>query len=336
MTNIIKSQKLIMTKYGENFRDCIEIIDDHIEGPEEDQILVKNIYAGVNGVYDLNMVRNKVSYIQFSPPHDLGIEAVGVIIKTGRKIRDLKKGDYVSTWSIGGGYKHYQLLRKEFVTKIPEATPEILTLLPTGISGMIGIEQVGQMTSNEVIAISAAAGGLGHLIVQFAKMKNNHVIGICGSDLKEEAIRELGCDRIINYNKEDLNKILTEEYPSGINIAYDSVGGKVFDAFINNLSVKGRLIISGYTSEVGKPWEQIVGPRIYEKLYFKSASVRGFINPHFLEFHEEAKKRILRMYQSNKLKVLVDNSYFNGLKAVPDAVEYLLSGKNIGKVVIKF
>ncbi len=336
MNTTINSQKLIMTKYGENFRDCIKVVEEDINEPDDDQILVKNFYAGVNGVYDLNMIRNKVSYIKFTPPHDLGIEAVGEIIKVGRKIKDLKEGDHVSTWSVGGGYKHYQLLKRQFVTKVPNATPEILTLLPTGISGMIGIEQVGEMKSNEVIAISAAAGGLGHLIIQFAKMKNNHVIGICGSDIKGEFIKELGCDRVINYNKEDLNKVLIEEYPKGINIAYDSVGGKVFDAFLNNLAIMGRLVISGYTSEVGKPWERIEGPRIYEKLYFKSASVRGFINPHYEEFHDEAKGRILDMYQSNKLRVLVDKNDFTGLDSIPDAVEYLLSGKNIGKVVIKF
>ena len=86
MNTTINSQKLIMTKYGENFRDCIKVVEEDINEPDDDQILVKNFYAGVNGVYDLNMIRNKVSYIKFTPPHDLGIEAVGEIIKVGRNI----------------------------------------------------------------------------------------------------------------------------------------------------------------------------------------------------------------------------------------------------------
>ena len=127
MNTTINSQKLIMTKYGENFRDCIKVVEEDINEPDDDQILVKNFYAGVNGVYDLNMIRNKVSYIKFTPPHDLGIEAVGEIIKVGRKIKDLKEGDHVSTWSVGGGYKHYQLLKS-----LPES-PQ----MPTGYPGMM-------------------------------------------------------------------------------------------------------------------------------------------------------------------------------------------------------
>ena len=335
MNKYSKSQKLIMIKYGEIFKNCVQIVNDRIIEPLTGQILVKNLYAGVNGIYDLNMIRNKVSYIKFSPPHDLGIEAVGIVEKVGQNTDGFKKGDYVSTWSIGGGYRNFQTLNTNNVIKIPVASPEILTLLPTGISGMIGIEQVGELKSNEVVAISAAAGGLGHLIVQFAKLNNNHVIGVCGSQEKKDCIEKLGCDRVINYNEEDINLVLKKEYPDGINIAYDSVGGHVFDAFLNNLAIKGRLVISGYTSEVGKPWEQITSPRIYEKLYFKSASVRGFINPHYEDFHLEAKTKILKMYKNNQLRVIVDKNIFEGLESITNAVDYLLSGKNIGKVVIK-
>ncbi|MBT5239449.1 MAG: zinc-binding dehydrogenase [Rhodospirillaceae bacterium] len=330
-----QSRKLIMTQYGEDFAACTAIVDAEIGEPGPGEVLIRNVYAGVNGVYDLNMVRDAVSYISYTPPTDLGIEVVGRIEKLGPDVSDFAVGDSIATWKVGFGYRDYQVAETSRLYKVPAASPEISCLMPTGISGMVGIEQVGEMTTGETIAISAAAGGLGHIIVQVAKKAGNHVIGICGSDDKAARLTEIGCDRTINYRDEDVDEVLKREYPKGIDIAYDSVGGVIFDAFVNNLAVKGRLVISGYTSEVGKPWEQVTSPRIYQKLYFRSASVRAFINPHFEEFHPDAARRLIGMYQRDEIEVFVDPVEFIGLEDVPGAVEHLLSGKNLGKVVVK-
>lgn len=335
MTIPARARKLIMTQYGEDFAACTKIVETDVEQPGQGEVLIRNVYAGVNGVYDLNMVRDAVSYISYTPPTDLGIEVVGRIVSVGPGVEDFKVGDCVATWKVGTGYRDYQVAETSRLYKVPAATPEILCLMPTGISGLVGIEQVGELKSGEVIAVSAAAGGLGHIIVQMAKKASNTVIGICGSEEKSDRLRAIGCDRVINYKTEDVGGVLKTEYPGGIDIAYDSVGGGIFDAFVDNLAVKGRLVISGYTSEVGKPWEQVTSPRIYQKLYFRSASVRGFINPHFEEFHPAAAERLIGLYQRGELEVFVDPKPFTGLEDVPAAVEHLLKGKNLGKVVVK-
>lgn len=335
MTTPNKARKLIMTQYGEDFAACTAVVDAEIEKPGYGEVLIRNVYAGVNGVYDLNMVRDAVSYISYTPPTDLGIEVVGRIVEVGPGVKDFVVGDCVATWKVGTGYRDYQVAETGRLYKVPAATPEILCLMPTGISGMVGIEQVGELKSGETVAVSAAAGGLGHIIVQVAKKASNTVIGICGSYEKAERLKEIGCDRVINYRTEDVSEVLKAEYPKGLDIAYDSVGGAIFDAFVDNLAVKGRLVISGYTSEVGKPWEQVTAPRLYQKLYFRSASVRAFINPHFEEFHPDAANRLIGLYERGELEVFVDPTPFVGLEDVPAAVEHLLSGKNLGKVVVK-
>jgi len=326
---------MIMTQYGEDFAACTAIVDAEIDEPGYGEVLIRNVYAGVNGVYDLNMVRDAVSYISYTPPTDLGIEIVGRIEKLGPGVRDFAVGDCVATWKVGTGYRDYQVAETERLYKVPAATPEILCLMPTGISGMVGIEQVGELGTGETVAVSAAAGGLGHIIVQVAKKAGNHVIGICGGGEKSKRLSEIGCDRVIDYRNEDVGEVLKGEYPRGLDIAYDSVGGAIYDAFVDNLAVKGRLVISGYTSEVGKSWEQVTSPRLYQKLYFRSASVRAFINPHFEEFHPDAARRLLDLYERGELTVFVDPTPFEGLESVPDAVNHLLSGKNLGKVVVK-
>ncbi|MCS6948159.1 MAG: zinc-binding dehydrogenase, partial [Steroidobacteraceae bacterium] len=149
------------------------------------------------------------------------------------------------------------------------------------------------------------------------------------------ALRALGCDRVVNYRDENLRAVLEREYPRGIDIAYDSVGGEVFDAFLDHLAKRGRLIVSGHTSDFDQPVEHIAQPRIYRKLYWKSASVRGFQNQAFPEFFDEAARRLLAWHAAGRIRVLVDPRPFHGLESVADAEEYLLSGQNLGKVVVR-
>jgi hypothetical protein len=328
-------RKFILTRFGDDFRACTAIVETPWQDPGEGEVVVRNIYAGVNGVYDFNMMRNAVSYIKFDVPTDLGIEVVGRIVAVGRNVTGFKEGDAVATWKVGSGYRDYQVADVSRLYPIREPSPEILTLIPTGVSGLVGLERVGEMNTGQTIAVSAAAGGLGHIVVQLAKRAGNHVIGLAGSDEKIALLRRIGCDRPINYNAEDVDAVLKAEYPRGIDIAYDSVGGRTFDILVDNLGIRGRIIISGYTSEVGKPLQMVTAPRPWTKLYFKSASIRGFINPHFQEFWPDAAERLLAAYYAGDLTVVVDPTPFVGLEAVPDAVAQLMAGRNRGKIVIR-
>ena len=173
------------------------------------------------------------------------------------------------------------------------------------------------------------------MVVQIAKLAGCHVIGLTGSDAKLDLLRSLGVDRAINYRSDDLREILTREYPRGLDIAYDSVGGEIFDAFVDHLAMRGRLVISGHTSDFDKAIENVAQPRMYRKLYWKSASVRGFQNQAFPEFFDAAARRILDLHYEGRLRALVDPTPFVGLEQVADAVEHLLAGRNSGKVVIR-
>jgi hypothetical protein len=113
------------------------------------------------------------------------------------------------------------------------------------------------MKSQEVVLVTAAAGGTGHIAVQLAKLAGNHVIGTCSSEAKAQLLRELGCDREINYRTEDLDRVLKQEYPKGINLVFDCVGKEVFDTCVDNLAVRGRLVAIGFISEYAKNPERV-------------------------------------------------------------------------------
>lgn len=329
-------KKLVAKQFAQDFKSAIEIVELPILEPALDEIVIRNKFAGINAGFDTLICRGDVSYVNLTPPFDLGVEAVGEVVAIGDDVTDFQVGDAVVTTVRGGGYREYQAINANLAIKVHEATPGVLTLMPTGVSAMVALEQVGEMKSQEVVLVTAAAGGTGHIAVQLAKLAGNHVIGTCGSDAKGQLLRELGCDRIINYRTQNLNQVLKQEYPNGVNLVFECVGKQVFDTCVDNLAVRGRLVVVGFVSEYAKNIEQVTQPRIYHKLFWKAASVRGFLMPLYKEYMVEARDRLLNLFYTNKLKVAVDSTPFHGIESIPAAVEYLLSGQNCGKVVVRF
>jgi hypothetical protein len=329
-------RKLIAQQLSQDFKSAIALEALPIPEPAPNEIVICNKFAGINAGFDTLICRGETPYLNLTPPFDLGVEAVGEVVAVGGDVNDFKVGDAVATTVRGGGYREYQAIAANLAVKVREATPEVLTLMPTGISALVALEQAGEMKSQEVVLVTAAAGGTGHIAVQLAKLAGNHVIGTCSSEAKAELLRALGCDRVINYRTENLDRVLKQEYPKGINLVFDCVGKEVFDTCVDNLAIRGRLVAIGFISEYAKNPEQVTQSRIYHKLFWKAASVRGFLMPHYAEHMVEARDRLLDLFYTGKIRVAVDPTQFRGIESIPAAVEYLLSGKNCGKVVVSF
>lgn len=329
-------KKLIAQQFSSDFQSAIAIVEVPIPTPNSGEILIRNKFAGINAGFDTLICQGNIPYINLTPPFDLGVEAVGEVVAIGEAVENFQVGDAVATTGRGGGYREYQLIPAQLAFKVTAAIPEILTLMPTGISALVALEQAGEMRSQETILVTAAAGGTGHIAVQLAKLAGNHVIGTCGSDAKAQLLQELGCDRIINYHQEDLNAVLQQEYPNGINLVFDCVGGTVFDTCLEHLAVRGRLVTVGFISEYAKVPQAVSQPRIYHQLFWKAASVRAFLMPHYAEHSVTARDRLLNLFYTHQLRVAINPTPFHGIEAIPIAVNYLLSGKNVGKVVVQF
>jgi|SRR5688572_7997822 len=327
-------RKLALERLTGEFRSSTRIVDVPWTDPGPGQVAIRNRFAGCNAVFDQNLCRNAVRYVNVVPPYDMGIEAAGEVVAVGPDVADFRPGDAVVTTKLGAGYREYQVADVKRVLHVREVSAEIVALIPTGVSALVALEQIAGLRSGETVIVSAAAGGLGHIVVQLAKLAGNRVIGLTGSDAKRAVLASIGCERVINYREENLREVLAREYPNGVDVAYDTVGGEIFDAFLDHLAMRGRLIISGHTSDFDKPDDPVMQSRLYRKLYWKSASVRAFQNPAFPEFFDDAARRILDLYYAGKLRVLVDPTPFRGLESVADAVEHLLAGRNSGKVVV--
>lgn len=327
-------KKLIAAQLTPDFRAAAEIVEEPMPEPGLDQILIRNLYAGVNAT-DVNITAGRYAP-GAQPPLDLGAEAAGEVVATGKSVKRFSEGDHVVTSTMGGGYREYHLAKAHNAVPVPEASPEALSIMVSGITASIALEEVGDLASGETVLVTAAAGGTGQYAVQLAKQAGNHVVGTCGSAEKADLLRSLGCDRPINYREEDVAAVLHEEYPDGIDLIYESVGGELFDMCVEALAIHGRLLIIGYVSEYVSGVAHVEQPRIYTKLLPRSASLRAFFLPQFAKHFQAHVERLLQMQKAGDLHVAIDETEFRGVESVVDAVEYLHSGQSRGKVIVRF
>ena len=328
-----ENRKIVIERLGTSFRDCTRIVSEPVRAPAEGEILIRHRLAGVNGVYDQMMCANQVLHTPVEPPADTGVEAAGVVAETGPGVSDLRVGDAVITVGAGGGYRLWKTCAADAAIPVPDISRELVALIPSGVSALLALEVTGEMGSGEIVCITAAAGGLGNIATQLAVLAGNHVVAVCGSREKADWLRSVGAARVIDYREESLADVLKAEYPEKIDLALDSVGGPVFDALAEQLAPHGRLVVCGATADRLPP-ERVTRERIYHRLYWKAASVRGFMNWRFADHFPAARKKLLDLLHAGRLQPLVDPTPFVGLESVADAVDYLLAGRNLGKVLV--
>ena len=233
-----------------------------------------------------------------------------------------------------GGYREANVGPVSQFAKLPALEREWLALASTGVSALLALEQVGQVKDGETVAVSAAAGGLGHIIVQLAKLRGCRVLAICGGERKAAFVRSLGADRVIDYKAENVAAVLGAEFHNAIDVAIDTVSGGIFDALLDNLAVHGRMVAGGAAQDLdGKP-EIVTAPRVVHKIYYKAASIRGFMNGLLTEHWPAAREKLFALRTAGKIAVTFDDVPFHGLPAVYDAVERLLTGASMGKVMV--
>jgi NADPH-dependent curcumin reductase CurA len=325
---------LRMDRFGSSFRDAADIVGLPLSEPGPGEIRVRNRHCGVNGIFDTQIARNAVDYVTITLPTFTGVEAIGVVDAVGEGVAGFAVGDAAVSVRFTGGYREASIGPEAQFIKVPAAKREWLALASTGVSAFLALDQIGDLKDGETVAISAAAGGLGHFMVQLAALRGCHVVAVCGGKRKCDFAATLGAKRVIDYKTEDVAAVLAAEYPKGIDVAVDTVSGAIYDAFLANIAYHGRLVVGGAASDLeGRP-EMVTAPRIAHAIYYKGASVRGFMNGLLTPHWPAARETMFRLFAEGKIAVTFDDVHFEGLPGVYDAVERLLSGQSMGKVVV--
>lgn len=330
------SRKIVCKKLSTNFRECTEIVSFTPRALKSGEVLVQVKYVGINAS-DINYTNG--AYLPgVQPPFDCGFEAVGIVTEVGPGVKTLKKGDAVASMSYGA-FAEQIIAMERVLIKVPAAVPATLPITVCGLTASLALEHVGQMTHGETVLITAAAGATGQFAVQLAKLAGNHVIGTCSSADKVEYLKSIGCDRPINYREENVFDVLKKEYPKGVDLVFESVGGDMFETCVNNIARKGRIIVIGAIAgyQDSSSWKHKATKAttpLPSKLLAKSASVRGFfLNDYFSESQKHTKKLSI-LVQRGLLNAGVDPSKFYGLEDIPNAIDYMYERKNIGKLIV--
>lgn len=338
---------LVAEATGQSFSQVAQVRTLPTPTVDPDEVLVRVMFAGVNGGCETFRARGEHAFLgntKSTEPFGLGAEGVGVIAAIGSEVTDLAVGDAVCF--VGEAFAEYSKCKAATLWSIPEPAPEYVGLRISGLTACAMLEQTGQLQKGETIFITAAAGGAGHFAVQFAKLAGCTVIGTCGSKKKEEALERLGCDHVINYKTTDVAVELKRLAPNGLDAVLEGVGGKMLQIALENLAPEGRLLQVGYISEYPHNPEAEVESSKNEvdasELFWKSQTIQrgkqtiyGNAWPKDYGAVAGSKDRVLGLFAEKKLKSLIDDEKFSGLESVSGAINHMLSGNSIGKVIVK-
>ena len=228
--------------------------------PAPGHVLVKVLVAGIQasdiiqmsgGYGALQSQRPVTEFTGDVQPGDLGCEGVGYVTAVG--IGDAlvwPVGTTVAWWGYGTAFREEASLPVASLIRVPDARPEWTVLPVSAMTAVGGLELVGRMRPGMAVLVTGAAGGTGHIAVQWAKrMHGARVAGTCGSDAKAALLRSLGADVAVNYRTQDVVETLRAAFPAGFDVIYEAVGGRVGADARRLLAKTGVVIGIGSVSE---------------------------------------------------------------------------------------
>jgi len=309
-----------------------KLVESPIPEPNDGELLVRTTFLSVDP-YMRGRMNDRKSY---AAPVQLGEVMTGGT--TGRVIASnndkYKPGDdVVGQW----GWQEYAVSDgRGLRSVIPQApvSAHLGLLGMPGLTAYFGFLEICKPQPGETVVVSGAAGAVGSLVGQIAKIKECRVVGIAGTDEKVQWITdELGFDAAFNYKTVDnISQRLSQLCPRGIDCYFDNVGGPITDAVFSNLHTGARISVCGQISQYNAT-ETPMGPRLLFRLIEKQAKIEGFLVFQYADRHQEGLTQLAEWLQAGKIKYR--ENIVDGIENAPSAFLGLLQGENIGKQVVK-
>jgi NADPH-dependent curcumin reductase len=331
MTSTTNRQfKLAKRPVGMVQRSDFDYTESPVPVPGDGEVLVKILYISLDPAMRGWMNEGK-SYI---PPVGIGeVMRAGAV---GRVIASNDPGIAVGEHVLGTlGVQEYAVAKAKGLTKVdPKLVPLPVYLGTLGMPGMtayFGLLEVGKPKAGDTVVVSGAAGAVGQVVGQIAKIKGCRVVGIAGGKDKCDYLRSIGFDAAIDYKHEDVKAALRTHCPKGVDVYFDNVGGEILDAVLTQLAMHARIVICGAISQYNET--QITGPRNYLSLLVHRASMTGMVVFDYASRYGEAAREMAGWMASGQLKTRED--IVEGLETFPETLLKLFKGENTGKLVLK-
>jgi NADPH-dependent curcumin reductase len=303
-----------------------------VPAPGAGEVLVKLEYISLDPAMR-GWMNDSRSYI---PPVGIGevMRALGAGEVIASNDPDLAGGDHVTGLL---GVQEYAVASGKAVMKVDTSLAPLPVYLGTlgmpGMTAYFGLLDIGRPQPGETVVVSGAAGAVGGIVGQIAKLKGCRVVGIAGGPEKcQHAVEDLGFDAMIDYKADDLGAALREHCPQGVDVYFDNVGGEILDAVLAQLARNARVIICGAISQYNAT-EAVRGPSNYLSLLVNHASMTGFVVSDYGARYAEGAQEMAGWLAAGKL--VSREEVAKGLDTFPDTLLRLFSGENTGKLVLE-
>ena len=299
--------------------------------PEDGQVLVRTRYISLDAANRAWM--QGATYRSALQAGDvMAGGAVAEVVES--RAEGLKPGDLVFADT---GWQDYAAVKATGLSKLPDLQPLTHLISVYGVAGLtayFGLIECGRPQAGETVVVSAAAGSVGSIAGQIARLKGCRVVGIAGGAEKCDWLKsELGFDEAVDYKAGDVRRALRAACPQGIDVYFDNVGGEIFEAALFGMNNFGRIACCGAVSQYDGAAPSH-GPRgVPGLIVTKRLSVRGFIVSDFYDRTDIALAELRGWVESGALKVQED--VIEGLENTPAALVGLLAGENRGKRMVK-
>ncbi len=311
--------------------DTFQWTETAIPAPKEGEALVRTRLLSLDPANRAWMM-GKTYRDALEPGQVMSGFAIGEVVESrspGLKAGDIVEGDW--------GWQDYAAVpSRRLVKRTIKAPLEMLIgpLSVTGLTAYFGLLEVGRPKVGDTVLVSAAAGAVGTMVGQIAKLSGCRVVGTAGgADKVDWLVRELGFDAAVDYKAPGLRRALAAACPDGIDVYFDNTGGPVLEAALSLMNLRGRIACCGNVSQydVAQP---APGPMAVPGLVVtKRLRLEGFIVMDFYDQRTVAEARLARWVEQGRIKAIVD--VIDGLENAPQALVGLFEGRNRGKCAVR-
>jgi NADPH-dependent curcumin reductase CurA len=307
------------------------VTEEPVPEPRDGQVLVRIQFVSLDPAMRGWMNEGK-SYV---PPVE-----IGAVMRAGTAgtVVSSKHPDFAAGDAVAGmlGVQQYAVSDARGLRKVDGKAAPLSTYVGglgvTGLSAYFGLFDVGQPKPGDTVLISGAAGAVGSVAGQLAKIHGCRAVGIAGGPEKCAFVRELGFDGAIDYKSEKLQAGLSRECPNGVDVYFDNVGGETLDAALTRINLGARVVICGAISGYNAT-EKPKGPSNYLSLLVNRARMQGFIVFDYAKRYAEGYEALTRYYAEGRLKLR--ETVALGFDTFPEALLKLFKGENVGKLLLK-
>ena len=313
-------------------RSDFNYVEEPARAPGDNEVLVKTLYLSLDPAMRgwMNEGKSYIAPVQLGDVMRAG--GVGKVIES--KHPKFNAGDFVSGTL---GVQEYATLDGKGLTKVDPALAPLPVYLGTlgmpGMTAYFGLLDIGKPQPGQTVVVSGAAGAVGAVVGQVAKIKGCRAVGIAGGKAKCDYLTQtLAFDAAIDYKSEDVKKSLRQHCPQGVDVYFDNVGGDILDTVLTQLARKARIVICGAISQYNNT-TAVKGPSNYLSLLVNRASMTGMVVFDYADRYAEAGREMAGWIKSGQLKTRED--IVDGLETFPETLLKLFSGENFGKLVLK-